>query len=99
MKQPYDFEGEAVALVARMSVDEKASLMSGSSFWHLQPLEAYDLPPIIVSDVPHGLRKQGDQTDHMGLTASVPATCFPTAVTLASSGPCAYSSSWGGHWA
>jgi beta-glucosidase len=85
MKQPYDFEGEAVALVARMSVDEKASLMSGSSFWHLQPLEAYDLPPIMVSDGPHGLRKQGDQTDHMGLTASVPATCFPTAVTLASS--------------
>ena len=85
MKQPYDFEGDALALVARMSVDEKASLMSGSSFWHLQPLPQYDLPPIMVSDGPHGLRKQGDQTDHMGLTASVPATCFPTAVTLASS--------------
>ena len=85
MKQPYDFEGDAVALVARMSVDEKASLMSGSSFWHLQPLPQYDLPPIMVSDGPHGLRKQGDQADHMGLTASVPATCFPTAVTLASS--------------
>ena len=85
MQHPYDFESEAIALVARMSVDEKASLMSGSSFWHLQPLEQYDLPPIMVSDGPHGLRKQGDQTDHMGLTASVPATCFPTAVTLASS--------------
>ena len=85
MKQPYDFESEAVALVGRMSVDEKASLMSGSSFWHLQPLAQYDLPPIMVSDGPHGLRKQGDQADHIGLTASVPATCFPTAVTLASS--------------
>ena len=85
MKQPYDFETEATALVARMSTDEKASLMSGSSFWHLQPLEGYDLPPIMVSDGPHGLRKQGTQADHMGLTASVPATCFPTAVTLASS--------------
>ena len=85
MKQPYDFENEATALVARMSVDEKASLMSGSSFWHLQPLAQYDLPPIMVSDGPHGLRKQGNQADHMGLTASVPATCFPTAVTLASS--------------
>ena len=85
MKQPYDFESEAVALVARMSVDEKASLMSGSSFWHLQPLEQYELPLIMVSDGPHGLRKQSNQADHMGLTASVPATCFPTAVTLASS--------------
>ncbi|MCH1486636.1 MAG: glycosyl hydrolase, partial [Alphaproteobacteria bacterium] len=85
MKQPYDFESQALALVGRMSVDEKASLMSGSSFWHLQPLADYDLPPIMVSDGPHGLRKQGNQADHMGLTASVPATCFPTAVTLASS--------------
>lgn len=85
MKHPYDFESEATALVARMSIDEKASLMSGSSFWHLQPLAQYDLPPIMVSDGPHGLRKQGNQADHMGLTASVPATCFPTAVTLASS--------------
>ncbi len=85
MKQPYEFEAAAIELVARMSVDEKASLMSGSSFWHLQPLEAYDLPPVMVSDGPHGLRKQSDQADHMGLTASVAATCFPTAVTLASS--------------
>ena len=70
MKQPYDFESQALALVGRMSVDEKASLMSGSSFWHLQPLADYDLPPIMVSDGPHGLRKQGNQADHMGLTAS-----------------------------
>ena len=85
MKHPYDFESAAVELVARMSIDEKASLMSGSSFWHLQPLEKHQLPPIMVSDGPHGLRKQGNQSDHMGLSASVPATCFPTAVTLASS--------------
>ena len=85
MKQPWDFESEAAALVARMSVDEKASLMSGSSFWHLQALPDYELGRIMVSDGPHGLRKQGDSTDHMGLNASIPATCFPTAVTLASS--------------
>ncbi len=85
MKHPYDFESAATTLVARMSVDEKASLMSGSTFWHLQPLAQYELPQIMVSDGPHGLRKQGNQADHMGLTASVPATCFPTAVTLASS--------------
>ncbi|MBL6762093.1 MAG: glycoside hydrolase family 3 C-terminal domain-containing protein [PS1 clade bacterium] len=85
MKHPYDFESAATTLVARMSVDEKTSLMSGSTFWHLQPLAQYELPQIMVSDGPHGLRKQGNQADHMGLTASVPATCFPTAVTLASS--------------
>lgn len=84
-KQPWDFESDAAALVARMSVDEKASLMSGSSFWHLQPLPDYELSRVMVSDGPHGLRKQGDSSDHMGLNASIPATCFPTAVTLASS--------------
>ena len=84
-KQPWDFESAATALVARMSVDEKASLMSGSSFWDLQALPQYELGKVMVSDGPHGLRKQANQSDHMGLNASVPATCFPTAVTLASS--------------
>ena len=84
-KQPWDFEGAATALVARMSVDEKASLMSGASFWDLQALPQYELGKVMVSDGPHGLRKQANQSDHMGLNASVPATCFPTAVTLASS--------------
>ena len=85
MKQPWDFQTEAAALVARMSVDEKASLMSGSSFWHLQDLPDYDLGKVMLSDGPHGLRKQGAGSDHMGLNAAIPATCFPTAVTLASS--------------
>ena len=85
IKQPWDFEAEAHGLVARMSVDEKASLMSGSSFWHFQALPHYELSAVMVSDGPHGLRKQANQADHMGLNASVPATCFPTAVTLASS--------------
>ena len=84
-KQPWDFESAATALVARMSVDEKASLMSGSSFWDLQALPQYELGKVMVSDGPHGLRKQANQSDHMGLNASVPATCFPTAVTMASS--------------
>lgn len=85
MKQPNEFDRQATALVAHMSVDEKTSLMSGSGFWHLQELKAHQLPSIMVADGPHGLRKQSHHSDHMGLTASVPATCFPTAVTLASS--------------
>lgn len=85
IKQPWDFESDAASLVGRMSIDEKASLMSGSDFWHLQPLPDYELGRIMVSDGPHGLRKQGSSADHMGLNASIPASCFPTAVTLASS--------------
>ncbi len=84
-KNPWDFEIEASDLVARMTLDEKASLMSGSSFWHLQNIDHLGLHKVMVSDGPHGLRKQGQSADHMGLSASVSATCFPTAVTLASS--------------
>ena len=57
MKQPWQFEGEAQNLVAQMSVAAKASLMSGSSFWDLQPIEEFGLSKVMVSDGPHGLRK------------------------------------------
>ncbi|MBT7643164.1 MAG: glycosyl hydrolase [Rhodobiaceae bacterium] len=85
MKQPWQFSDQAETLVAQMSIEAKASLMSGSSFWDLQPIEEFGLGKVMVSDGPHGLRKQGAKSDHMGLSAAVPATCFPTAVTLASS--------------
>jgi len=85
MKQPKQFAQQAAKRVAQMTLLEKTSLMSGSSFWHLQPIERLDLPRIMVADGPHGLRKQAQHADHLGMQASVPATCFPTAVTLASS--------------
>ncbi|MDB4106495.1 glycoside hydrolase family 3 C-terminal domain-containing protein [Alphaproteobacteria bacterium] len=85
MKQPIEFKQDADQLVAQMTLPEKASLMSGSSFWHLQPIAHLGLNKVMVSDGPHGLRKQGQHADHLGMQASVPATCFPTAVTLASS--------------
>ncbi len=75
----------AADLVARMSVDEKAALCSGRSFWHLEGNERLGVPSIMVTDGPHGLRKQSTAADHVGLNASVPATCFPTASALASS--------------
>ncbi len=40
---------------------------------------------MMLTDGPHGLRKQGGKADHLGLNKSIPATCFPTAVTLANS--------------
>ena len=76
---------EAAALVAQMTVQEKAACGSGSSFWQLQPCERLGLPPVMITDGPHGLRKQQTEGDHVGLSASVPATCFPTASALAAS--------------
>jgi beta-glucosidase len=71
--------------VSELTLEEKASLCLGSDFWHTAPVERLGIPPIMVSDGPHGLRAQLEQGDHVGLLASVPATCFPTASALASS--------------
>lgn len=66
-----------------MDLDDQISLLSGHGMWHTQPLS--DLPSVMVSDGPHGLRAQPDGGENLGLLASEPATCFPPAVTLASS--------------
>jgi len=76
---------QAHALVAQMTLQEKAGLCSGKNFWFLEGLERLDLPSVMVTDGPHGLRKQNRQADHVGLNKSIPATCFPTASALASS--------------
>jgi len=68
-------------LISQMSLEEKASLCSGLGFWHTKPIERLGIPSIMMTDGPHGLRKQEKE----GFGKSVPATCFPTAVTLASS--------------
>jgi beta-glucosidase len=65
---------------------EKAALTTGADYWSTQPAPAIGLPAIRMSDGPHGLRVQDDDNpDHLGLGRSLPATCFPPAVTLASS--------------
>lgn len=73
------------ALLEELTLTEKASLCSGQDFWHFKSIERLGLKSIMVADGPHGLRKQGLDGDNLGLNLSVPATCFPTAVTLASS--------------
>ncbi|MFM9372958.1 glycoside hydrolase family 3 C-terminal domain-containing protein [Streptomyces sp. Da 82-17] len=73
------------ALLAALTREEKLSLLDGSDFWHTQPVERLGIPAVMVSDGPHGLRKQPDDGDHLGLFGSVPATCFPPAAGLASS--------------
>lgn len=70
-------------LIAQMTVEEKASLCSGLDFWHLKGIERLGIHSIMVTDGPHGLRKQADENDQIGLHDSIPATCFPTASALA----------------
>src|SRR5215211_5306384 len=72
-------------LLNELTLEEKASLTSGSSFWFTAPVERLGIPRIMVSDGPHGLRAQpGEVVDPVGLGYSVPATCFPTASAVAS---------------
>ena len=73
--------------MADLTLTEKASLLSGLNFWHTQPISRNGeiiVPAIMLTDGPHGLRKQATAADHLGINESVPATCFPPAVTLAS---------------
>ncbi|WP_240417825.1 beta-glucosidase [Paenibacillus periandrae] len=71
--------------IAQMTLEEKASLCSGLDFWHTKGIERLGIPSIMVTDGPHGLRKQRASSDHLGLFDSVPATCFPSAAGMASS--------------
>lgn len=68
-----------------MTLEEKASLLSGQNFWNTKPVNRLGIPSIMLTDGPHGLRKQGGKADHLGLNKSIPATCFPTASALANS--------------
>ena len=71
--------------VTELTLEEKASLTSGASFWYTKPVERVGVPAVMVTDGPHGLRKQREGGDHLGIGDSVPATCFPPAVGLGSS--------------
>ncbi|WP_347350491.1 glycoside hydrolase family 3 N-terminal domain-containing protein [Intrasporangium sp.] len=71
-------------IVAELTLEEKASLCSGSDFWHTQGIDRFGIPAVMLTDGPHGLRKQAGETDHLGLNDSVPATCFPSAAGLGS---------------
>lgn len=71
----------AKGLVAEMTLEEKAFLLSGDGWWRTHAVDRLQIPAISLSDGPHGLRK----VEGGGLPTSVPATCFPTASALASS--------------
>ena len=68
-------------ILKQMSLDEKAAFTMGASFWKTKRFKKYGIPSVTMSDGPHGLRKQEKSTDMLGLTRSVPSTCFPSEVT------------------
>lgn len=76
---------DVAKLVQDLTLEEKAGLCSGLDFWHTKAVERLGIPSVMVSDGPHGLRKQDENPDHMGVGESVQAIGFPTASAMACS--------------
>lgn len=72
-------------LIATMTLEEKASLMSGKDFWQSQNIDRLGISSMFLADGPHGIRRQAVASDKLGLNEGTPATCYPTAATVANS--------------
>ncbi|SHM61897.1 beta-glucosidase [Anaerosporobacter mobilis DSM 15930] len=72
-------------LISRMILEEKAGMCSGEDFWHTKAVERLGIPSSMVSDGPHGLRKQDAMSDHLGVNESIKAVCFPAGCGAAAS--------------
>ena len=75
---------EIPTILPQLTLHEKAGLCSGKDFWTTKAIDRLSIPSIMMTDGPHGLRKQVASSDQLGIQASEPATCYPPAVTLAS---------------
>lgn len=73
------------AIIKEMTLEEKAGMCSGRDYWHLKSVERLGIPEVMVSDGPHGLRKQDGEDTHPGVNDSIKAICFPTACATACS--------------
>ena len=72
-------------ILQQMTTEDKIALCSGENFWETKKFEKYGIPSLFMCDGPHGLRKQENAADMLGVNASRPATCFPAEVTVAGS--------------
>ncbi len=68
-------------MVSDMSLQEKIAFCTGADFWHTKAYPQHGIPAIMMADGPHGLRCQRQDADMLGVNQSLPATCFPPAVT------------------
>lgn len=73
------------SIISKLTLEEKAALLQGATTWTSASVKRLGIPAMFMSDGPVGLRKQAGAGDHLGLNASIPATCFPTAATMANS--------------
>lgn len=78
-------EHDLKKIISQMTLEEKAGMCSGLDFWHLKNVERLGIPTVMVSDGPHGLRKQDQEGDHLGMNDSIKAVCFPPAALSACS--------------
>ena len=72
-------------IISQMTLEEKCYLFSGKDFWQTRSVERLGVANMTLSDGPHGIRKQEGAGDQLGLNGSLPATCYPTAATIANS--------------
>ncbi|WP_127473291.1 glycoside hydrolase family 3 C-terminal domain-containing protein [Microbacterium sulfonylureivorans] len=71
--------------ISHLTLEQKASLLSGRDFWSTKSLEEAGIPSLVLTDGPHGIRRQAGDADHLGIDDSLPSTCFPPAVAVGSS--------------
>ena len=72
-------------IISQLTLEEKCHLLSGRDFWQTQSVKRLGVGNMTLSDGPHGIRKQEGAGDQLGLNGSLPATCYPTAATMANS--------------
>lgn len=72
-------------IISQLTLEEKCHLLSGRDFWQTQSVKRLGIESVMLSDGPHGVRKQEGAGDQLGIHGSVPATCYPTAATMANS--------------